>query len=205
MGYLQAGVQALNEVRRMKRDQEIKEISVNTTLVTPLAGTWVTQYLNDIDQGNTAATREGNKIVIKSIRSRMVVVYGGAETDTNGVRIAIVYDRKPEGNLATGAMIFDENTIRGNINSADARYSGRFQILHDEIYPIDYNNSAVGSTHPQTIDPIFIRRSMKTEYNATGGGINDCQKGAILLCSVGLSLTANAELHHNTKFKYADS
>ncbi len=199
-----AGVQALNEVRRLKRDEEIKEKTAGTSLTVPLADTGITQYLNDIDQGTTISTRIGNKIVIKSVQFRAMTSWNALETGVSAVRIAIVYDRKPNGNKADWNQIFDTNKIRGNINSANPLYAGRFQVLFDETYEIDYNNIVANSTK-RMFPKTFIRRSMKCEYNATGGGIADCQKGALLLCACGSTLSHDLSLAHNTKIKYADS
>ncbi len=199
-----AGVQALNEVRRLKRDEEIKEKSVSTVVTVPLADTWITQYLNDIDQGTTLSTRIGNKIVLKSVRSRLYISWNGADTTCGAIRFALVYDRNPRGVLATGAQIFNTNDINANINSSNPLYAGRFQILHDEIVECKGLGQQDTNIRSQFLDPMFVRRSMKTEYNATGGGIADCQKGALLWAACGFELTGDASLNHNTKIKYAD-
>ncbi len=199
-----AGVQALNEVRRLKREGEIKEKTANTALTVPLADTWVTQYLNDIDKGTGLNNRIANKIVIKTVQTRTQVQFNAAETGISAIRIAIVYDRNPRGNLAAGANIFTHNSIRGNINSSDPLYAGRFQILYDEMFEFDYDNSAAGSTN-WIYPKWFIKRSMKCEYNETGNGIADCQKGALLFCAVSGSATHDTTINHETKIKYSDN
>ncbi len=201
-----AGVTALNEVRRLRREEEIKESNHAGNVTMTLNDQWSTAvYINDIDQGTTAATRIGNKIVMKSIQVRTGCRPDAAETTIGGFRWALVFDRRPRGALAAGAnQIFNGTNTQANIQSADPEYAGRFQILHDENINWDALPDGV-EPRDLLLDPVFIKRNLKTEYNSTGGGIADCQKGSLLILACSNNASHDCVLSFNIKIKFADS
>lgn len=202
----QAGVQALRLVKKMRREEEIKEHNTSGTFTTDNGDVWAAgTYLNDIDVGNTSETRIGNKIVLKNLRIRWQAVFNIAETTVNALRIVILVDRKPDGALPTGAQIFNQNSILGNINSADPEFAGRFQLLADKTIGIGQGTQGIMVPRNKHITPLYIQKDIKTMYNASGGGIADCMKGSLLMFMCSGTASHAVEVIWNAKIKYADS
>lgn len=129
---------ALKEVNKMKKSVEVK---YSTQDIAPtIAGstaTWGTAVgLTAISQGTTKITRIGDKITMKNLQCRTVISKNASETANPLIRAVMLIDRKSTATPPTGDIIFDANSIYGNINNTDNTYKGRFQILFDKTFNI---------------------------------------------------------------------
>jgi len=132
--------------------------------------------INEIQQGATVYNRVGSKILMKSIRLRMML-FPALGTAMNFMRVAIVYDRQPNGAYPTIGDIFAEDvtgttTHTAPLNIANVR---RFTPLRDQMITVDPAKALVNS-----ID-WYITCRMQTEYKGSTNTIGDITTGSLLL------------------------
>jgi len=195
------GRQALREIRQVKKqlskqvERKYKDgnISVSLVLNTP-------QYfsMTDIDQGDTGGTREGDVITLKSVTWRFVFMPNTAESDACGVRIALIYDRRPNGAQATWDEIYSPNSFTGLINM-DREFLGRFQVLHDQTYSLN-NQSQAFATSKGFID----LKGKEATYNATGGGIADQTRGNLFFVAYAVANDQSVSFSGDIRIRYTD-
>lgn len=150
---------------------ERKNIDDSSAKWTTLVSTWTINCLNDVVQGNSATTRVGRKILMKSI------LVQGALTISNGfARVLIVYDRQTNGAAIAATDVLTSNTIMG-IQNLDNR--DRFIILAD-IFPFsqDENLGAVIAGVPCSYKR-YIKCNLETIYGGNAGTFADINSGAI--------------------------
>jgi len=141
-----------------------------------VAFTGITE-LNDILQGSTVYQRIGIKVLMKNIRIRGTLLPSAA-TVIGCIRIAVVYDRQPNGAAAAVTDIFQDCTAGAATNfdsGVNMSNKNRFTILRDQVFHIDAAQSLVHS-----ID-WFIPCRLQAEYKASGGTIGDITTGSVLL------------------------
>lgn len=159
------------DVNEIRKNTEIKyhQITVNEA-TSGYSGEWTFKMLNGIGQGHAATAREGDKIVCKSFSTRLLLSGNNAG---DMWRIALIYDRRPDGSLPSITDVFTTNSIYGIIKISDATNRGRFQIMEDHI--INDN------TGQMCIDKIFRKLNHRTIYKNTGPMISDIAKGSLYL------------------------
>jgi len=141
-----------------------------------VAFTGITE-LNDILQGSTVYQRIGIKVLMKNIRIRGTLLPSAA-TVIGCVRVAVVYDRQPNGAAAAVGDIFQDCTAGAATNfssGVNMSNKNRFTILRDQIFNFDAAQSIV-----HAID-WFIPCRLQAEYKASGGTIGDITTGSVLL------------------------
>ncbi len=201
-----AGARALIMIRKIKRDEEMKEHYGAAIAVTmPLADTWSPAIiLNGIVQGNAAHQRIGQKIVMKSLMMRGNLAWNAAETSGSNNRLVIVYDRRPiRTDVATGAQIFTSDNSIGLIQSQNKQYAGRFQILYDKVFHfprVPADRASSGRRHVK----IYIPMNLKTQFNAAGAIQTNFDKGQLLMLGASTSASHNSTWTSNVKLKYSD-
>lgn len=193
---------ALNLVKKLKNDVEVKELNTagSNSLALVSTKTWNTVLLNPMARGDTSSTRNGDKYNIKSIQARFQIVTGATANDVD-YRVVIVYDRNPLGVLATGADIYNVNSIIGNLNTANKKMRGRFLVLYNEMYHMKL------PVEKEILLNTYIKRTLKVECTSNNGDITDIDKGAILLawCKGITDTNAASTINYNVKIKYSDA
>ena len=119
---------------------------------------------------------------MKNIRIRGTLLPSAA-TVIGCVRVAVVYDRQPNGAAAAVGDIFQDCTAGAATNfdsGVNMSNKNRFTILRDQVFNIDAAQSIV-----HAID-WFIPCRLQAEYKASGGTIGDITTGSVLLVVGGL-------------------
>jgi len=170
--------------------------------------------INAVNQGTTMYQRIGNKIQIKSIRFRGSFSASGSVTNINEIRVALVYDRNPNGAYPLISDIFnDTGNIDGAITNANTTLRSsinmnnkeRFLILRDECRACTKNQDS----GTQVFD-WYIKRKLETSFKASSnpGAIGDITCGAIYLIAGAYAYTdGNVELipmDIQTRIRYED-
>jgi len=132
--------------------------------------------LNLVPQGAGVFQRVGNKIFTRNIRLR---AYFSAATaaDLVYLRVAVIYDRQPNGAYPAIADIFANATTGActqmvSLNIANVR---RFTPLRDQILTVDPAKSVM-----PVID-WYIPCRLQTEFKTSTSAIADITTGSILL------------------------
>lgn len=152
----------------------------------------VVTYLNDIDVGNTAVTRIGRQITIKSIQVEGIIVQEDAICGPNLVRIMIVYDKQTNGAAPTIADIMGGQS---SIRFRNLDYRSRFVILYNKTFVIGQVDNtatqAVCDARPRKVK-LYRKCNLKTVYDGTAGGVADCATGGLFMITMGHQATGAA-------------
>lgn len=134
--------------------------------------------LNVMAAGAGVYERIGAKVMVRSIRIR--TAWQAAATPCLGViRVAVVYDRQPNGAAPAIGDLFQDLRVAGAtttdlMSGVNIGNKNRFTILRDQSFIFDNN-------HLVTTLDWFIPCRLQTEYRASAGTIGDISTGAILL------------------------
>lgn len=157
--------------------------------------------LNGIVAGTGKSERVGRKILMKSLELRIKFQKG---TNSNNIRMLIVYDKQANQTLPTCADVVNVTTSAldpyqaKNLDNAE-----RFVILKD--VNIDFANS--GSVAPVTwFQKIFLRLNLPVRFDSTAGGYTDITSGSLVLMFFDNNSTGSAysTCYYGARVKYSD-
>ncbi len=196
---------ALRLIRKIKREEEVKERNPTALVTAPIGGAWSPFILcSGVIQGDEATMRDGAKVTQKSLSARYVVALNAAETENTYTRVVAILDRRPERNLATAAMVWNVNTIIGLMNSADKRYSGRFQILYDKTHYFA-GTTAAGTRNLISIGKFYIGKAINMEFTGGPGAIANCDKNCVLLAACNSQASHAVSVDFQLKQRFTDT
>lgn len=136
--------------RSMSVPRELRgvDIPISLTIGNVLATTSTNggvQLLNGIQQGSASFNRIGRKVLLKSLRMKIIWTLSqfanGTTGDYNGnlLRIVVVWDKQPSGVQPTYDTIFGRTNDAGTesaqvFDSLRFDNTGRFKVLSDKVY-----------------------------------------------------------------------
>lgn len=129
--------------------------------------------LNGVDVGDTAQTRDGNKIYIKNIQFRLTLIKASAATETS-VRVMLIQDKQPNG----AAFSITDVLVTDSISQVrNLKKSNRFKVFYDKIH-------IVHTYRPMTFIKYFKRCNIQTQYIDTGNGVADITSNSLYLAFI---------------------
>jgi len=156
--------------------------------------------INGIATGATSITRNGNKVVLRSISLRGMM-YPFAEVCKNTINhIWIIYDTQPNGALPTLADIF-EGSNGFSFIKYDQRY--RFIPLVHRFWDLGMQ-SATMSDNCITSISIYKNINRVTYFKGTGADIADISYGALYVVGVGVANDNYSILNYNMRLLYTE-
>lgn len=167
-----------------------------------VAYTGITE-LNDVLQGAGVYERVGVKILMRSVRIRATLT-ANASPAMAIVRMAVIYDRQPNGAAPAIADIFTDTRVAGATTTdicsgVNISNKNRFTILRDQMWNLD---SATSLSH---VVDWFIPCRLQTEFKASAGTIADISTGSLLLVTAGLNVTSFANMFQcRSRIRYED-
>lgn len=214
----QKASRALILIRKLKQEIEVKEITSNTACTTAADDTWsdiplVFGVPQTADQ-QTAITRIGKKIMIKSIAFHITATLSSTETAVDGIRIVIFIDRRPKATQVTESEPFSLTTWQAFYETQKMENKGRFQFIFDKLIYFKagvklsetaagtYNNNARLKTKQIRF---FYNKPFEQLYTGTGGLITNLQKNAVYLCACTSNATTTNTVTAYYKVKFTDS
>lgn len=136
-------VKAYKMAKSVFRSEEKKYYNNQITITNPADNTWNNYNLLNIGQGDSATTRDGNQITLKSLFFRVRITPTGDYGLGLNYRVVIVQDTQvnPNGTVPGPANLFlDASDFHSNYNWPAVL--GRYKILYDKIHncnPIGYS------------------------------------------------------------------
>jgi len=178
------------------------------------------QNLCVVQQGYTQSQRIGNKIALCSLELRLYLVSRSATTYAQVCKLAVVYDRSPNGEYPSYTDIYSAINPDGTTSSDSYNKSGqppnvnnmdRFVILYDELWPLpNAGPSNVGCTEFSAyvrdvnldlgcVETLFNGNVLNesgclTISNLTSGSLLLIIQGDILPTEESFSMVGNARL-----------
>lgn len=188
---------ALRMIRRLKNEVEVKSCTGDVNLTCNAAGSlWVFQHLNAVAQGDTELTRDGNKTMMKSLSTNLLIESTGAETGFL-IRVIIFYDRKPAGALPTAATLFLDDQPH-TIYNWQGNSKGRYQIIYDRMMVV------VGPNRVGALK-IFLPINKKTDYDLSNlGTIADISRGSLFIACSCEGNANNVDIDGSYRLKFTD-
>lgn len=158
--------------------------------------------INEIQAGNAFYNRIGSKIVVKSIALH-ATLNALATTPQVCVRVALIYDRQPNGAAPAFTDMFAMypgavNAFAGGINIQN---KNRFLILRDQFFTLDTAQSLVKQIC------IYAKGRWEVSFGPSAGNIGDIFTGSLLLVAyhgtaVGVGAISMKDI--NTRVRYFD-
>lgn len=195
------------KVNNILKSQELKWY--DTSVASATAGQ-VTP-LNTIPQGDDAVARDGRKIVMKSCWIR-VTALGNSGAGSICPRVALVYDKNPNGLLPVFSDIF---TSAGSVAFANLNNKERFQILYDNTAGL---NDPCADVHieARSTSPFdllaqyhvnkYVPMNHTTIFGSTGQGTQaGTQTGGLYLVALAEPGSTSIALVANMRVRFLDS
>lgn len=193
--YRNPGLVALRKIQKLEKQEELKRIQ--STINMDSAGTTV-QALNLCDQGNENYERNGDRTVMKSLSMRLTVAATAAEADGFLCRIAVVYDRRPAGNLCAWDTVFTSANINALIIN-EGQNRGRFQIIADRTLSFD------GTKVFEQVSG-YWRFNLQADYSLNQlGTIADIAKGSLVVMMLAANNGAQIDVDGIARVMYSDN
>lgn len=190
---------ALKLIRKLKKEQEIKNITDDNTLtITQPNGYWVQTGIGlYTSQGSARNNRIGNRVTMKDLAMRIQIKLSALETKGIQIRLILVYDREPNNANLGIPYIFKTNNDVTSLYTTDDKYLGRFQMLFDKIFNVKANETF-------KYMKFYTRYPFKIVYNANYGDVNDCVKGNFILAAMADHPVADIAVNYHFKFRFVD-
>lgn len=187
------------KVNGLLRSQELKWY--DTVVSSFSAGTVVP--LNAVPLGDDAITRDGRKILMKSVQYKLAAFASQAAGLAPQPRLVIVYDKNPNALLPAVTDIFQSSVgvALTNLNNRE-----RFEIIHDNYAGLKRGHDPlfVGAAGYVFQDEWFGRLDHSTVYGASGSGTQaGTQTGGLYAVLLGGSGDTNGLL--NIRIRFIDS
>lgn len=144
-------------VQRRKKTQNVllaaEKKFFDSSSVTDASTTVTVVNLNNMAAGDTALTRDGNKILCKSLQFRISLENESLAQNTI-VRFCLVHDKNANGVAPTGAQVFEGTPnvySMKNISNAS-----RFVTLWDEVIVLNNTSDTAGAFQKGYIEKFVI-------------------------------------------------
>lgn len=167
--------------------------------------------LNLIAQGTDNTTREGRQVVITSCHIRALIQPTQAASQPSLCRWLLVWDKQPNGALATVANILkqDSGSVSSSQNPLNLDNRERFIVLRDKGYSTGNQNltatTAVADSTTYYVNE-YVKINAKTTFSGTTAAIGSIATGALLLVTIGNRASPNAYLlGAGTRTRFTDN
>jgi len=181
------------------RRQEIKAIDYSYT-ASAITSTGGVLLLNGMSLGDGTNEREGKAVQSMFVKLSMDA-YNNDVVVGEGYRIFLVWDKQPNGIIATWSDIF----VSANVNTIQRQDTKqRYTVLKTWKGAVSNNNNsglAVAVTPYNLYDATIPIKKMSM-YTGTGSSIASLQQGALYLCAI--SRSGKVNLVVTSQFAFID-
>lgn len=159
--------------------------------------------INLVATGTDFTDRIGRLIQLKSVQVRGLLSPEANITDDNLARVLVIYDKQPNGTLATIADIL---TAASSVSFMNLNNRDRFTVLAEHSVALGaVNNTATQAVAKSpTVDSIDIYKkiNLQTQFGLATGVIGAVQHGALLLVTIGsVALGTTCQLACRVRFE----
>lgn len=182
------------------REKKNNDVDPGSLSPAPGVATFSTPLLlNGIATGDDGTTRDGRKILTKSILVRWQLINDADETaGGNVVRIVLVYDKQANNAAPAVTDIFTENNVlsTNNLNNAD-----RFVILKDKLI-----GPGGGFSVGPKMGVFSVKTQMETLYGLNTDVIGAINSGSIWMLAAfdGTTTEAVGTLNMRIRLRFVD-
>jgi len=169
---------------------EWKYSDVSTSVAADTTGAHA--LMNGLSMGNSATTRVGSRIAIRSLELRGFIQATPGTGLMQAVRFLLVLDKQANHTAPTVGEYLSSNSLTGLRNLTHRK---RFRIILDKTFPIDVNVSAVtyGIIKPYHYY-LKMKRPLAVDYNAANNGtVADIESNSLYFYIVGTEAAGNTD------------
>jgi hypothetical protein len=191
----------VNPVSRKGLEPEKKNVdtTINTSIVFGQS-TGTLQLLNGLVPGNSATTRIGRTVTMRSLEIRWLGSLAPTTTGSSPLRMLVIYDKQTNASAPMATDILVSDLIDSPMNLSNSK---RFIIIANEEI------SCVGTAGPQSwFSNIYRKLNLPIEFNtATNGTVGDIVTGAIfaLFYQEGTLLVASPSNLFYSRIRFIDN
>jgi len=181
---------------------ELKTIDTTATNANPTA-TGSVVLLNGVATGDDYNTRDGRKILMKSILLRLFLKPDVTQSAPTGdiLRVMLVYDKQTNAAALTAAMVLQTATY-ASPNLLDNRE--RFKVLLDKYLVIGadvYTAGALVQGAPLSrCLTSYKTLNLETTYNGTGATVGAINTGSVYLVMLTRSEVSSVDYYARVRF-----
>lgn len=201
---------------------EMKAVDTNSAFYFHNATTGINMIcLNAMSQGDDIYQRTGRSIKIHSIEFDAKIVPGGTyPAAADRVKIALVWDRSPNGAVPTVTDMFQDIDYAGSTKTDPESHVNlnnrkRFKLLFHQKRMLPYLASATAAQAIFNVDQSDLNFNMyrrfkeplETVYNTTTNALTAIQEGALFVVALSVaSTTVNQAwaLNISTRLRFTD-
>jgi len=192
-----AGVVALKKVNKIIRNTEKKFIDANSSA--NQSSTILITAISLAGQGDTASSREGNKIVLTSLQMKYTWKQSESANSTR-CRIMLVEDRQVNGSVFSANDLL-ESTALGTAIISPLNLDGafRFKVHYNKVHTLSINGSKV------QYKEMFKKINIRARYANSGGTIASVLSSGLFLVAVSDETSQTPNLSFFTRIRFNDS
>lgn len=166
-----------------------------------MTGTPTIVLLNGCQTGDTATTRDGQSILLKSIYCQFMVYMDPSSTTYNIVRFMLVLDTQPNATVMSAADLFQNNTSGTNVVSPiNINYGKRFKVLYDKRFSLNATQIR------EKVWKYFKRLKFHTKFNTGNAGtIADITSNALYLVFVNDNNVTTPDCQYYVRLRFIDN
>ncbi len=166
----------IRDIKKLKQGAAAQKKKFDLDITSVVTSNATVVNLSNIAQGDDQDNREGNRIMpIHGILRFSVEVHASATQSC--LRILIFIDKEQNGVDPTAALLLQSATdYLANLNRTSF---GRFQMLHDRVYPV-----TVGNSNAITVHKWFKKLKHNIYYDASAAADASNRKGAMFLMAL---------------------
>lgn len=188
-------VKALKTARTVKKETKPELLYKEISLADVPTTTGTLTRLNEIDQGDTHLTRQGDQIRCKYFKFKMTLTKDPDNATSDPTRVMFFLEKKPVviGTAPTKGHLTFSNTPTSMPNEL---YKDRFQILYDKTFVIDPNH------YTKYINKTIPLKCISKYTDGTG---TNCERNVLWMYVISTLVAANATaVLMEGVFKYTD-
>lgn len=199
-----------------------KKVQDKTLALTALTATWAGGELDPAgasslcapSQGNTAATRDGNDYVIKTVQLNGRIIRPPQSdvadvTVPTTVKLALVLDTQSNGTQLSAENVYSDDTGAAGdkvYGYRETEYTRRFQVLWTKIFNVgDTVTMTDGANTASTAGSvryfkIYLNLDIPVHCNGNAGTIADCTDNSLHF--IGCATDTNASVEYVSRVRF---
>lgn len=196
------GREALRIARSLQRQKE-RRVGESTTTIATVTTTASVQLLNNLAQGDTSASRTGDKVTIKGYRARFILKGNSTATLTQLCRVLVIRwnQQQPSTDLPLTQALTSADMFGIDFNYAGFK---ECSVLYDKTFSVGINDGTEGGQANRKhfeIDLDF-KAGFTSMYN--GAASTAIQSNGLYLCVVGDEAVNGPSLYSVSNIQFTD-
>ncbi len=180
------------EKQREKKfvDKDAQDSSSNTITITPITL---------IGQGDSASSREGNKIVLTSLQMKYTFKQSTAAIATR-CRVMLVLDKQTNGAVFTAGELL-QSTSLGTAIVSPLNLDGafRFKVLYNKVHTLSSEGSVVQYSE------MFKKMNIQARYSGSGGAQSNILSSGLYIVHLSDESSNTPNISYFTRVRFIDS